>query len=158
MPKILLSLILTFLMAAPVWAADPVENAFVEKESIKARLITAEAEQDAQAIIEIVLDEGWHSYGDPPGDAGLPPRFDWTGSENAQDLSVTLPPTTPKVEMGEFKVNSYSGEIVIPVSFSRENETEKSDLKLNMTLMICKDICIPETFALEASIPAGSFN
>src|SRR5215831_19456743 len=34
------------------------------------------------AGVEIALDEGWKTYWRMPGDAGVPPNFDWSGSSN----------------------------------------------------------------------------
>lgn len=148
MPKLILIAVLVLgFMPISAYASD-----YVEHEHVKARLDHAPFSING-AVLEIVLADGWHSYGDPPGDSGLPPRFDWTGSQNAEHIEVTLPPTTPKTEMGEFTVNSYSGEIAIPIKFTRNRYDEDSLLNLKLTLMICKDICIPETFELSFKSP-----
>src|SRR5262249_18611557 len=53
------------------------------------RLIAASAARDGgqptlRAGIEIRLDKGWKTYWRYPGDSGVPPRFDFTRSENVK--------------------------------------------------------------------------
>ena len=40
------------------------------------------------AGIEIALDSGFKTYWRHPGDSGLPPRFDWTGSKNVAGVGT----------------------------------------------------------------------
>src|SRR5690349_18182355 len=57
-----------------------------------ARLISG-GRQDAALLagIEITLDPGFKTYWRNPGDSGLPPRFDWSGSENVADVEIRYP-------------------------------------------------------------------
>src|SRR5215831_13606185 len=57
------------------------------------RLI-AGARQDGTAAgagIEIRLAPGWKTYWRYPGDSGVPPRFDFAGSENLKSVEVLWP-------------------------------------------------------------------
>ncbi len=150
MPRIFFALMFIALLPLHTAMAEDV----VEHENVSARLIVAAPESPEDAIVQINLDEGWHTYGDPPGDAGLAPRFDWSASENAKEINIILPPTTPKTEMDMFTVNSYAGEIIIPVTVEADKAQEDINLKTTLTLMICNEICIPETFELSAVLKA----
>src|SRR5262245_57507317 len=44
-----------------------------------------------RAGIEIRLQPGWHTYWRYPGDAGVPPRFDFSGSQNVKTVDVRWP-------------------------------------------------------------------
>src|SRR5882672_3978004 len=44
-----------------------------------------------QAGIEIRLSPGWKTYWRYPGDAGVPPRFDFSGSRNLKSAVVRYP-------------------------------------------------------------------
>ncbi len=44
-----------------------------------------------RAGIEIKLKPGWHTYWRYPGDAGVPPRFDFQGSKNVKAVEVLWP-------------------------------------------------------------------
>ncbi len=41
--------------------------------------------------IEITLKPGWKTYWRTPGDSGLPPRFDFTKSDNVETVTVLWP-------------------------------------------------------------------
>src|SRR3954463_7229451 len=44
-----------------------------------------------RAGIEIRLAQGWKTYWRYPGDAGIPPRFDFAGSRNVKSVTVLYP-------------------------------------------------------------------
>src|SRR4051794_40175475 len=41
-----------------------------------------------RAGVEIRLKPGWHTYWRYPGDAGVPPQFDFKGSQNVKQVEV----------------------------------------------------------------------
>src|SRR5438270_13367762 len=41
--------------------------------------------------IAIQLQPGWHTYWRTPGDSGVPPRFDFSKSENVEAVTVLWP-------------------------------------------------------------------
>ena len=47
--------------------------------------------QRLRAGIEIKLQPGWHTYWRYPGDSGVPPRFDFSGSDNVASVKVLYP-------------------------------------------------------------------
>ena len=66
------------------------------------------------AGIEITLDPGFKTYWRNPGDSGLPPRFDWSGSENVAGVDVRWPaPERHEDAAGVAYV--YGDEVVLPV-------------------------------------------
>src|SRR5581483_2066000 len=44
-----------------------------------------------RAGIELRLEPGWHTYWRYPGDAGVPPHFDFAGSQNVKAVTVLWP-------------------------------------------------------------------
>ncbi len=61
-----------------------------------ARLIAGDTAKTAaapviRAGIEIKLDPGWHTYWRDPGDTGVPPTFDFSGSANLKSATVEWP-------------------------------------------------------------------
>ena len=44
-----------------------------------------------RAGVEIRLDPGWHTYWRDPGNSGVPPTFDFAGSENIKSVTVLWP-------------------------------------------------------------------
>src|SRR5262245_28413473 len=59
------------------------------------RLITATDGVTSDATLEAGLEfrfaKGWHGYWRTPGDAGIAPRMDWSGSENIARNEVAWP-------------------------------------------------------------------
>ena len=86
-----------FLVAAHAYAADG--SAWDGDARSAVRLIAGESKSvgDAQlhAGIEIRLAPGWKTYWRYPGDLGVPPRFDFAGSTNVQQVTGQWP--TPRI-------------------------------------------------------------
>ena len=58
----------------------------------RARLIAAERDGVTwTAGVDIVLDKGWKTYWRMPGEAGIPPSFDWKGSQHVKTIEVLWP-------------------------------------------------------------------
>ena len=67
--------------ASPVLASQASDWSVTNGAAI--RLLPGDAKPggDGLAGLEIRLDEGWKTYWRSPGDAGIPPTFDWSKSE-----------------------------------------------------------------------------
>jgi len=75
------------LVAVPVCLAAPAtESAWTKEPYSKVRLVSgAIAGQDGPKIlagVQIRLSPRWKTYWRSPGDSGVPPTFDWSGSKN----------------------------------------------------------------------------
>ena len=132
------------------------ETAWVENEHFKSRLVVAEGDSEHDARLEIDLNEGWHTYGEDPGEAGLPPRFDWGSSENLKEITVIWPEAIKKREMDMFDVNAYIDEVIFPLYVTPENGATDTTLKLSLQIMICNDMCIPDQVELSLNLPADT--
>ena len=49
------------------------------------------ADGEWSAGVQIDLAEGWKTYWRMPGEAGIAPEFDWSGSRNVADVEVRWP-------------------------------------------------------------------
>jgi DsbC/DsbD-like thiol-disulfide interchange protein len=104
------------------------------------------------AAFQIVLEPGWKTYWRAPGDVGIPPQFDWSGSKNIASLDPSWP--TPHVffEQGMRSVG-YKTEVVIPLRMTATDPANAIHLAGKMQIGICKDICIPASFSFRADLP-----
>ncbi len=94
------------------------------------------------AAIEIRLAPGWHTYWRVPGDAGIPPSFDWSGSKNLASASYEWP--RPEVfDSDGVRTIGYSGTLVLPVRLVPRDPGAPLDLSLEVFLGVCADICVP---------------
>lgn len=126
---------------------------WADSDHVRARLIAADKGFGGRDMaLELDLEEGWHTYWRSPGEAGLPPRFNWDGSTNIEDITVLYPVPTRKDE-GGFQTFGYSDDPVFPLNVTLEEAGQKTGLKLGLNVMVCKDICIPQLLNLEWSVP-----
>src|SRR5258707_9942457 len=83
---------LVAIFGAPVRAAD--ESDWSQDARSAIRLIAGANEKGQtplRAGIEIKLQPQWKTYWRYPGDSGVPPRFDFSGSENVKSVNVLYP-------------------------------------------------------------------
>ena len=107
------------------------------------------------AGIRIRLAPGWKTYWRAPGDAGIPPSFDWRGSRNLGAVQVGWP--TPHVfEQNGMRSIGYKGEVVWPVVIEPRRKGQPVRLEGHLDLGVCSDICMPHEVQLSAELPAGT--
>lgn len=105
------------------------------------------------AAVHLRLAEGWKTYWRAPGDAGIPPRFDWSGSRNVTGIAVEWP--TPKVfwQDGTPSVG-YHDELVLPLRVSAADPGADIGISGRIDLGLCDEICLPYTVDVSATLPA----
>jgi DsbC/DsbD-like thiol-disulfide interchange protein len=116
----------------------------------RARLISGGMQGDRWiAGIEIALDPGFKTYWRNPGDSGLPPRFDWSGSENVSAVDIQWPaPSRHEDASGVAYI--YADRVVLPALVKAKEPGKPIRLALAIDYGICKDICIPAHAELKA--------
>lgn len=103
------------------------------------------------AAVRIALGEGWKTYWRSPGDAGIPPQFDFTGSENVAGVTVHWP--APEVfDQNGMRSVGYDGEMVLPLEIHPADPGQPVHLRTEMDLGICHDICVPVSLGLSADL------
>lgn len=103
----------------------------------------------------IRMKPGWKTYWRSPGDAGLPPVFDWSGSTNLDGAEVIWP-TPKRISVGGYDSFGYAGEVVYPIRIRPAREGEPIALKLDLNYAVCEEICVPEHAELTLTIEPGS--
>ena len=113
-----------------------------------ARLIAGASRKAGGAVwlragVEIRLDPGWHTYWRSPGDSGVPPTFNFAGSENVKSVNVLWPAPNrfPDGAGGHF--NGYVGDVVFPLRIAAKDAAKLASLNLKLTYAYCKNICFP---------------
>jgi len=140
--------------AEPAKDADAAA-AWVELHASRARLVASRAGTPGGvrlAGLEIVLQDGWKTYWRMPGDAGVPPTFDWSGSTNAADVKVLYPAPTRIPEAGG-EVIGYKYAVLFPIEVTPQDAAKPVGLKLSLELGICHEICVPVTTTFDLSLP-----
>jgi DsbC/DsbD-like thiol-disulfide interchange protein len=139
----------------PVNLASP----WVELHNARVRMLAGppatKAAKSYLAGIEIALGEGWKTYWRMPGDAGVPPNFDWAGSTNVASVAVRYPAPSRLHEPGAETVG-YKNSVLFPVEIVPKDASRPVELTLALEFGVCREICIPAEakFSL-ALLPAG---
>ncbi|TCP62865.1 disulfide bond corrector protein DsbC [Rhodovulum bhavnagarense] len=106
------------------------------------------------AGLRLDLAPGWKTYWRAPGDAGIPPRFDWSGSDNLADVQVHWP--RPKLfSNNDMRTIGYETQVVLPVELTPARPGEPIALRARIELGVCHDICMPMDLDLAAPLPAA---
>jgi DsbC/DsbD-like thiol-disulfide interchange protein len=103
------------------------------------------------AGLAIVLAPGWKTYWRAPGDAGIPPLFDWSGSENLDTVEIVWP--TPHVfDSFGLRTIGYDGAVTLPLLLTPRDPGSPIDLRLTFDFGVCAEICVPERAALSLAV------
>src|SRR5216684_7102962 len=108
-----------------------------------------------RAGLEIRLAAGWHTYWRYPGDAGVPPRFDFTGSQNVKSVEVLWPAPLPIPEHDLVTIG-YTGDVILPLAVVRENGAKPVKLRLRLDYAVCETLCVPAEGKAELVLTGGS--
>jgi DsbC/DsbD-like thiol-disulfide interchange protein len=118
-------------------------SAWVEGFHSRARLVAGGYHQGRLlAGIEITLDPGFKTYWRDPGESGLPPRFEWSGSANAARVELQWPAPERSEDAGGV-ANGYHDRVIFPILSGPKDPTRPVSLAVQIDYGVCKDICIP---------------
>lgn len=109
------------------------------------------ADSRVAAALELDLADGWKTYWRMPGDAGVPPTFDWQGSVNLGSLKVLYPAPQRLPEAGAETIG-YKKHVLFPIVVTPKSAGPVS-LQLDLELGVCKEICVPAQAKLSAELP-----
>jgi DsbC/DsbD-like thiol-disulfide interchange protein len=139
---------LVCLLAAPAYAQDT--SPWVVEAHSSARLL-AGSRNGAVLLggIEIKLEHGWKTYWRTPGDSGVPPRFDFSKSENVEAVTI-LWPTPMKFDdgAGGFSIG-YKKNVLIPLRVALKNPDKPVVLRVHLDYAVCEKLCVPVESQIE---------
>lgn len=103
------------------------------------------------AGIEITLDDGWKTYWRNPGSSGVPPRVEWTGSENLAAAELMFPAPTRFPDRDGDTIG-YKSHVVLPVAITPKNAALPVKLRLSLEYGVCREVCVPVQPVLELTV------
>jgi DsbC/DsbD-like thiol-disulfide interchange protein len=93
--------------------------------------------------IAVQLDPGWKTYWRTSGDSGVPPRFDFSKSDNVEAVTVLWPaPTKFEDGAGGFSFG-YHDQVVLPLRIVPKSNDKPVTLRANVNYAVCEKLCIP---------------
>ena len=109
---------------------------------------------ERMAGVDIRLKDGWKTYWRVPGDAGTPPVFDWSKSENLASATVLWPAPKRYFDPEAGEAIGYKHRVVFPVRVRPKEAGKPVILRLSLDYALCKEMCIPAHADLERTLPA----
>jgi suppressor for copper-sensitivity B len=127
--------------------------------AVTAQLISAEdgVTSDAGTVslgLALTFGKGWKGYWRTPGEVGLAPQIDWSGSINLRSVEIFWP-APERFEAFGIENFGYSKEVVLPIRVMLTTAGQPLDLTARVSLLTCSTVCVPNDFELALSLPNG---
>ena len=89
------------------------------------------------------LQPGWKTYWRMPGDSGVPPRFDFSKSENVEAVTVLWPAPLKFDDGAGGHSLGYHNQVVLPLRIVAKNADKPVTLRAEISYAVCEKLCIP---------------
>src|SRR5882672_6343063 len=93
--------------------------------------------------IAFQLQPGWKTYWRTPGDSGVPPRFDFSKSDNVEAVTVLWPAPTKFDDGAGGHSLGYKQQVVLPLRIVPKNADKPVTLRADVNYAVCEKLCIP---------------
>jgi DsbC/DsbD-like thiol-disulfide interchange protein len=138
-------------LAGEANAQDAFTSAWSKASTSAMRIVAAPGDR---AAIEVKLDPKTITYWRTPGETGVPPLFDFAGSENISAVEVLYPAPRRFDEDGVFAYG-YADAVVFPLRITRLDPKRPAVLDVKLDYAVCSRICAPATGAGRLQLPNG---
>lgn len=143
--SIILSLLFSTFFSVYANAASSAQTEHV-KVSLHSLTNKITAGKTHEFAVQIVAEEGWHTYWQNPGDTGLPTRIEWSLPNGAEVGDIEWP-VPERIDYAGMINYGYHGEvwlmvpIIMPVDLFPAQEIE---ISAKVKWLVCREVCIPE--------------
>ena len=141
------------LPVASAFAADAFSTDWALAAKSRTRLIAGGGDL---AGFEVALTPGAITYWRDPGEAGLPPTLDFSGSDNVASVEPEFPAPKRIKEADGGEAFGYDGSVVFPLRVKPRDPTKPATLKLNADFAVCEKVCLPAKAHLELKLPSAA--
>jgi thiol:disulfide interchange protein len=140
-------------------AVYPLSGSVVASDNVKARLIgETDAIAPGQSIwvaLEFTIRDGWHTYWRNPGDSGQATKLTWTLPAGLTAGDIVWP-TPHRFEIPPLVNYGYAKHVLHLVKITAARDLPSGAplvLAAKAGWLVCSDVCIPESAALQIQIP-----
>jgi DsbC/DsbD-like thiol-disulfide interchange protein len=105
--------------------------------------------------VEIKLAGTFKTYWRVPGDAGVPPIFDWSSSENAGSVALRWPAPQRFVDAGVTTIG-YKDRVIFPAVVRAADAAKPTTITLQLDYAVCDRICIPAKASATLRLPEAA--
>jgi DsbC/DsbD-like thiol-disulfide interchange protein len=102
--------------------------------------------------IAMQLQPGWKTYWRTPGDSGVPPRFDFSKSENVEAVTILWPAPHAFDDGAGGTSFGYKNLVVLPLRIVVKNADKPVTLRAKVDYAVCEKICVPVEAGPELAI------
>ncbi|VVT27224.1 protein-disulfide reductase DsbD domain-containing protein [Rhizobium sp. EC-SD404] len=134
----------------PAFAAS---SDWVEHEGGRLRIVTSTPDADGvvRGMLDIELTPGWKTYWSDPGDSGLPPQMNISGSTNLSAVELLFP-APERVDDGYAVWAGYTSSVRLPFRLHQETANDAASLVADILIGVCKSVCIPVDAQLDVAL------
>jgi len=100
------------------------------------------------AAVKLTLEDGWKTYWRAPGDTGIPPHFDWSGSANLRGIGIQWPAPSVFREPGLTTIG-YKNELILPITVAPRENGKPVKLNAILDIGVCSDVCVPQRLQID---------
>ncbi|MDQ0510290.1 protein-disulfide reductase DsbD domain-containing protein [Ancylobacter amanitiformis] len=140
--------------SAPVVGSGDISSPWTAPNGTAVRLLAGP--RDGEIVtggVQIRLGAGWKTYWRYPGDSGVPPHFDWSGSDNVARVDILWPAPVRFDDGGSFSIG-YKKDVTLPFRVTPRDPGKPVDLRLTLDFAVCAKICQPATAEVALALPA----
>jgi len=149
---------LTLLPLTSPPASAALESAAVKDAHVTTRLVAPSegirAGEPFTILLRLEMDEGWHTYTDPPGDAGMATQVEWTLPPGFSAGPIQWP-EAHDFHLGSLKTRGYEGTVDLPVRITPPANIpdQAATLQAQVSWLACKIECVPGSTDLTLELP-----
>lgn len=99
--------------------------------------------------IAFQLEPGWKTFWRTPGDSGVPPRFDFSKSDNVDAVTVLWPAPSKFPDGAGGHSLGYKEQVVLPLRIAATNADRPITLRATVSFAVCAKLCIPAEASME---------
>jgi DsbC/DsbD-like thiol-disulfide interchange protein len=99
--------------------------------------------------VALKLEPGWKTYWRTPGDSGVPPRFDFSKSDNVEAVTILWPAPMKFDDGAGGHSLGYQKRVLLPLRIVSKNADKPITLRLDLSYAVCEKLCVPVEASLE---------
>ena len=152
----------TWLVVLVLLTAGRAQAAMTNAGHVQLELVPEAASIAPGQTLHVALHEkilsGWHTYWRNPGDAGEPPKLGWTLPSGWAAGEIVWP-QPKRLPVGPLMDYGYEGEVYLPIPVTAPRSAaigKPASLKAAVSILVCKDVCVPEDATLQLDLPVAA--
>lgn len=89
------------------------------------------------------LQPGWKTYWRTPGDSGVPPRIDFSKSENVESVTILWPVPAKFPDGAGGTSFGYQKQVLLPLRIITKSPDKPVTLRASINYAVCEKLCLP---------------